>query len=178
MTRTSSRLTPDDWLKAGLRAIAKSGPEALKAEPLASQLNVSKGSFYWHFRDVPAYHETLLSYWEDKTAGTAAQLFEADKNPVTRLRSLAQTFATLNRTENAVRSWANAHKGARKSVNRVDAARLKVFERTLAEIGISNPEMARILYAAAIGMNTVGSSAPKDSFAAIGSLVDLVLALR
>ena len=46
------------------------------------------------------------------------------------------------------------------------------------DIGIDNPEMARILYASAIGMTSLGNASPADHISAIGSLVDLVLALR
>lgn len=38
--------------------------------------------------------------------------------------------------------------------------------------------MARILYASAIGMTSLGNASPADHISAIGSLVDLVLALR
>ena len=45
---------PGDQHEPVIAALAETGPEALKAEPLAARLGVSKGSFYWHFRDVPA----------------------------------------------------------------------------------------------------------------------------
>lgn len=178
MARSSSRLGPKDWLKAGAKALASAGPDALKAEPLAVRLKVSKGSFYWHFRDVPAFQKSLLEEWEVTTLTESEGAMDAGESPVATLRSLAQAFATVDKVELAVRSWAHAHKGARRSVERVDAARLGFLQETLSEIGIDNPEMARIIYAAAIGMNSIGKHAPKDSAAAIGSLVDLVLALR
>lgn len=178
MRRASSRLGPKDWLKAGTKALASDGPDALKAEPLAVRLKVSKGSFYWHFRDVPAFQKSLLEEWEVNALTQSENARGAMENPVTTLRSLAQAFATLDKLELAVRSWANSHKGARRSVERVDATRLGFLQDALTEIGIENPEMSQIIYAAAIGMNGIGKQAPKDRAAAIGSLVDLVLALR
>ena len=62
------RLSPEDWLKAGLDALAASGPEALKAEPLARALETTKGSFYWHFADVPAFRQALLEFWGENAA--------------------------------------------------------------------------------------------------------------
>ncbi|WP_317056971.1 TetR family transcriptional regulator [Roseovarius rhodophyticola] len=178
MARISSRLGPGDWLKAGAKALASAGPDALKAEPLAVRLKVSKGSFYWHFRDVPAFQKSLLQEWEVNALTHSEDVRDADDAPVAQLRSLAQAFATLDKLEIAVRSWAQAHKGARRSVERIDASRLGFLQNALTEIGIANPEMARIIYAAAIGMNGIGKQAPSDNAAAIGSLVDLVLALR
>jgi hypothetical protein len=44
------QLSVQDWLDQGLKTLAKSGFTALKAEPLAKAMGVSRGSFYWHFR--------------------------------------------------------------------------------------------------------------------------------
>ena len=62
---TRQRLSPDDWLKAGVDALARLGPEGLKAEPLARVLETTKGSFYWHFPDVPTYQKRVLEYWSE-----------------------------------------------------------------------------------------------------------------
>ncbi|WP_159453996.1 hypothetical protein [Roseovarius albus] len=48
----------------------------------------------------------------------------------------------------------------------------------MSQTGISNPEMARILYSAAIGMASLPSRGEVSDQDSIGSLVDLVLALR
>ena len=48
----SDRLTKSDWIDHGLRTLANDGPNALKVGPMATTLKVSRGSFYWHFRDI------------------------------------------------------------------------------------------------------------------------------
>ena len=45
-----------------------SGFTALKAEPLAKAMGVSRGSFYWHFADVGAFHAAILRHWRDVAA--------------------------------------------------------------------------------------------------------------
>ena len=40
----SERLSADDWVKAGLKALAADGFTALKADPLAKALGISRGS--------------------------------------------------------------------------------------------------------------------------------------
>ena len=40
------QLSAQDWLNQGLKTLAKSGFTALKAEPLAKAMGVSRGSFY------------------------------------------------------------------------------------------------------------------------------------
>ncbi|WP_397543684.1 TetR family transcriptional regulator [Roseovarius salis] len=182
--RRSTRLSRDDWLAAGIKVLADRGADALKAEPLARHLQTTKGSFYWHFTDVPAFHEVLLTRWEETATDEMARLLEATHTPVARLRELAQAIAEPRwqpgaaSVEASIRAWSTVNDTARAAVERVDAARLAQLRALLSETGIGNPEMASILHGAAIGMAMQGAGAETDRRAAIGSLVDLVLALR
>ena len=45
------RLTKQDWINSGLRTLATEGASALKVGAMAAALGVSRGSFYWHFKD-------------------------------------------------------------------------------------------------------------------------------
>src|SRR5271166_2476814 len=51
----NDRLTKEDWIRHGLRTLANEGAHALKVGPMATKLKVSRGSFYWHFRDIPDF---------------------------------------------------------------------------------------------------------------------------
>lgn len=178
------RLTRDDWLLAGFEALCEVGPAALGAEPLARRLGATKGSFYWHFADVPAYSAALLALWEED----AAQGLEAASRAATeaaRLRGCAQAMAATaeadsltRRAESAIRAWAGTDPIAAEAVARVDTARLARLHRLLSACDIGNLEMARIVYAAAIGMQAMRDPARDQAAPAIGSLVDLILALR
>ncbi|MEM8755480.1 MAG: TetR family transcriptional regulator, partial [Pseudomonadota bacterium] len=46
------RLSRDDWLAHALGTLAAEGAPALRADRMAKALGVSRGSFYWHFRDL------------------------------------------------------------------------------------------------------------------------------
>ncbi len=52
------------WVDAALKALAAGGPDAVRVEALAVSLGVSKGGFYWHFKDRQALLEELLDTWE------------------------------------------------------------------------------------------------------------------
>ena len=54
------RLTADDWIDAGFAVLADSGPNALRIDRLCERLDVTKGSFYWHFTDFSAYRGALI----------------------------------------------------------------------------------------------------------------------
>ena len=58
------RLNRQSWIDAGLRALVAEGPTALAAEPLARQLGTTKGSFYWHFKDVPDFQKAVIRDWQ------------------------------------------------------------------------------------------------------------------
>jgi len=64
--RMVARKSQADWLKAARLALLTGGADAVRAERLAADLGVSKGSFYWHFKDVPALREALIAEWEDE----------------------------------------------------------------------------------------------------------------
>lgn len=179
------RLTKTDWLLAGFAALAEDGPEALKAEPLARRLGTTKGSFYWHFADVPAYHAAMMDLWADQAVSHIPAALEVEPTPTAKLRKLSQIIAahrseTLGgvKLDAAIRAWSRANAEVAKRLADVDGRRLGVLENLLTETGISNPEWARIIYSADIGMEDLSSRDARDNTNAMGSLVDLVLALR
>ena len=176
-----TRLRRHNWLEAGLSALGEAGHSALQAEPLARRLGTTKGSFYWHFDDLPAFHTAVLEVWEEGATRTLDTAMESEKGDVARLRRFGQVIADRPGgpdPEPAIRAWALGHPRAAETVARVDAKRLTYLAGLLKGLGIGNPEMAQILYAASIGMETMGPAAPTDRAGAMGTLVDLVLALR
>ena len=72
MATTSHPKHPPSSLPIGspqpLARFAEQGIEAVRVELLARDLNVSKGSFYWHFRDRNDLLERLLDDWERSRA--------------------------------------------------------------------------------------------------------------
>ncbi len=60
----TNNLQAADWIAAALARFADQGIDAVRIELLARDLNVSKGSFYWHFRDRGELLEMLLDDWE------------------------------------------------------------------------------------------------------------------
>ncbi len=60
------KLGRHDWLTIALKVLAESGIEAVRVEPLAKLMNVTKGSFYWHFKDREDLLEAMLHSWETR----------------------------------------------------------------------------------------------------------------
>ena len=143
------RLTSRDWVNAGLKALARSGFTALKADTLAKALGVSRGSFYWHFADVGAYHDAVLQRWREVAYENV--VLEVEGTAENRLATLLdRAFRADGRLERAVRGWAKA----KSMVEAVDARRLGYIRDLLVEGGLAPDEAtirARVVYWAYLG---------------------------
>jgi AcrR family transcriptional regulator len=151
----ADQLTAKNWLDQGLRTLASHGFTALKAEPLAKVMGVSRGSFYWHFADIGAFHAALLQRWHEVAAEQIIAGVEADaggEEPIARL--LRRVFGFKPALENAVRSWATHDAVARNAVQAIDQRRLSYVESLLAASGLPSSiarARAQILYWAFLG---------------------------
>src|SRR6202166_650305 len=113
----ADQLSAKDWLDQGLRALAARGFTALKAEPLAKAMGVSRGSFYWHFADICAFHAAILKHWREGAAEQIiANLEAASDNDTPLLLLLRQAFGAKLALEKAVRTWATVDPAARAAV--------------------------------------------------------------
>ncbi|WP_093092586.1 TetR/AcrR family transcriptional regulator [Shimia aestuarii] len=181
---TATRLSPDLWIAAGFDALLEQGPAALKAESLARRLKTTKGSFYWHFKDVPAFHAAMLEQWERQALLDIEAALVEDSTAAQKLRHLSQIATIGNgdsangmRLEPAIRAWAHDNDFVAEAVARVDDLRLTQLTAALSENGLSNPELSRILYAANLGMAELSRRDGEVNDAPLGTLVDLILAL-
>lgn len=179
MTRLSQR----DWVAAGFRALASKGPQALKAEPLARDLKTTKGSFYWHFKDVPTFQAAMITFWEEKATGEIITLLDALPTPDSKLRTLSQIATEPQGThggigaEPAIRAWAKSNQNVAAAVRRVDAARLTQLSAIFADMKLTNPDLPRLFYAGLIGLQEIADGDDGASAAPLATLTDLMIAL-
>ncbi|MGJ5177893.1 TetR/AcrR family transcriptional regulator [Bradyrhizobium oligotrophicum] len=151
----NEQLSATDWLDQGLKVLASRGFTALKAEPMAKVMGVSRGSFYWHFEDVAAFHAALLKHWREIAAEQIITRVEAsaDAEPVIAVL-LRRTFSVRLTLERAVRSWATSDAVARQAVQAIDKRRLGYVESLLAAEGLAPAAAqarAQVLYWAFLG---------------------------
>ena len=133
------RLSRADWVAAGLEALAREGDSGLKAEPLARRLGVSRGSFYWHFADLDAFHEAVVTRWRDVAVDAVIRDLErhAAGDVEARLRRLVRLALQADPSlEIGMRAWLAER--ARAAVAAVDARRLVYLGRLLREAGIAS----------------------------------------
>lgn len=159
--RSGDRLTRDDWVFAGLSALARAGSGALKADVLAKSLGVSRGSFYWHFTDLTAFHRAILDAWEDRaTSQVIAAVDAAPGGRGDRLLELTRlVFGADGSLERQVRSWAAHDPVASAAQDRVDRRRVAYVKALFISAGFDEPQAtlrARVLYLALIGQFVAG----------------------
>src|SRR5881398_2071512 len=138
----------EDWIKQGLKTLATDGFTALKADPLAKAMGVSRGSFYWHFADLGAFHAAVLKRWREIAAEQIiADVEAASDEPLKAL--LRRTFGARLDLERAVRNWAAFDAAAQSAVRAIDRRRLDYIEELLEKRGLEAATArarAQILY--------------------------------
>lgn len=127
-----TRTPRSSWIDEGLRALAASGPDAVRIEPLARALGVTKGGFYWHFDDRRALLDEMLDTWERTVIDEVIEQVEAGggdaRARLRRLFGLASEDAV--RIDLAVRDWARRDDAVAGRLRRGDNRRMQ-YMRTL-----------------------------------------------
>ena len=133
-----TRTPRNSWIDAGLRALAAGGPDAVRVEPLAQELGVTKGGFYWHFKDRNGLLEEILDRWEHVMVDAVIEEVEAKGgDAVTRLRRLFGLGASVDdllAIELAIRDWARRDDAVAARVLRVDNKRMDYMRGLFGEL--------------------------------------------
>src|SRR5713101_534872 len=105
-----TRTPRSSWIEEGLRALAAGGPDAVRIEPLARALGVTRGGFYWHFDDRRALLEEILDTWERVGVDEVIERVEREGGDASaklqRLSALAASSEEPLRIDLAIRDWA------------------------------------------------------------------------
>lgn len=136
----TKRLTPEHWIDFALATLAREGFEALKADVLARKLRVSRGSFYWHFADLGAFHTAVIERW--KQVATEAIIADIERHDAAegRLEALMRhAFGRNAALELRMRAWADNNAAAARALAEIDSRRRTYIEQLLRDAGIAAP---------------------------------------
>ena len=141
-TKTSDNLTREDWISGAWDMLGETGLDGVRVEPLAKNLGVTKGSFYWHFKDRQELLDALLdrwfAIWDDQMSpdidgnGTAADRIWALIESVIRRTTRSQTIS--------LRLLSHKDPDVALRIEERDAQRLAFLMQRLKEIGFSHEE--------------------------------------
>jgi len=184
-------LTPRTWTDAATEVLVDQGIDHVRVDVLAKQLGVTRGSFYWHFRDREELLRSVLSQWhEGTTEQLTARLARAHTDPRQQLRDVlslpfrGRSAARAARIELAIRAWARRDDTARHAVDEADASRIGYIAQVFSSLGFAVAEArarAFLAYAYVVGESLMptqgGSTQRQDRARLVERLLQQVLAV-
>jgi len=123
-----TRTPRSKWIDEGLRALAAGGPDAVRIEPLAQALGVTRGGFYWHFDDRRALLDEMLDTWE--RVGLDAVIERVESEGGSARAKVRRTFALISSSHEwlaidlAVRDWSRREQTVAERLRRIDNRRM------------------------------------------------------
>lgn len=182
----TTRLSPEDWIMAGFRALTAGGSQAIRAEAIARDLGVSKGSFYWHFKDVPALKRAMLDHWADIATKQIITTVEYNRKEASeQLRLLVRIATSENNApyggkmvEAAIRDWARYDPDAADTLGTVNRQRLAFLTKLFEQNGAPHErsaQLANLLYAALIGLEQLDHHGMVEAQHDLPALLEILL---
>lgn len=138
----SKRLSRNDWLEAALK-LCESGINKVKVAPLAEDMGVTTGSFYWHFKNRRELLESLLEYWEREMTDNAIEAAKAFAgSPEERILFIMDTITkgNLARYDLPIWHWSQSDANAGRVFRRVLKKRFDFAAWMFSEAGFSREE--------------------------------------
>ena len=120
-------LSQEEWLERALEVVSVEGGAKLRIATLVDAVGVTKGSFYWHFKNRDDFVHRLIDYWHERyTLTVSSYLDESHESAGEKLRKLMKMVFVeqLTRHDLAIRAWAVAEPKLRNLVKRTDDHRL------------------------------------------------------
>jgi AcrR family transcriptional regulator len=166
----TSKLGRSDWTDAAIHTLLSSGIDAVQITRLASQLQVSRGSFYWHFADRGELLTAILDEWRVRN-GRAIKTVLRD---VDSLSTAVLEFFSLwvdntcfsPALDQCVRDWAQLDPAVFERVRKEDQRRIRHIDQCFQRFGYEAQEAlvrARILYFAQVGYYAMHMQEPMQS---------------
>ena len=145
--RQRTSLTPERWVAAATEMLVDQGIDSVRVDTLARTLKVTRGSFYWHFRDREDLLRAVLQAWRTRaTEQLTKRLESAHDDPREQVRDLislpfrGRSAVRAARIELAIRAWARRDAMARAFVDEADASRIGYIAQVFSSLGFGIAE--------------------------------------
>lgn len=160
------KMSREQWVRAALKVLATGGLQALSVEPMARRLGVTKGSFYWHFKNRDALLLATLSQWEANNAEAIASYERNISQPQERLAALFIAAFEPDALGDLLPHLmaARDHHLVEPALRRVTESRLRYLTRAYGECGLHEEESRRralLSYSAYLGVFQIMSTSPE-----------------
>ncbi|MEZ5899412.1 MAG: TetR/AcrR family transcriptional regulator [Hyphomicrobiaceae bacterium] len=140
----NERLSREEWLAQALEILALEGQAKLRVDAICTALGVTKGSFYWHFKDRDDFVHSVVKFWGDRfTDPVMKQVTQFGGSARDRLKALMRTVSEgrFARYDVSIRAWAAQDPELiAEIVKTVDRRRLAFVGSLFAELGFEGKE--------------------------------------
>ena len=140
--RSSDSLTREDWIDGAWEMLGESGVDGVRVEPLARRLGVTKGSFYWHFKERQELIDALLDRWFMAWDSQLTPNFDTVADPAERIWALFESVigrVTRGQTV-SLRMLSHTDADVARRIEERDSQRLLFLMDRLKEIGFTEEE--------------------------------------
>jgi AcrR family transcriptional regulator len=144
MKTDAHRLSREEFLMLALEEVAKAGGAKLRIDKLVNGLGVTKGSFYWHFKDREDFVQSLMQFWAEYTTGQVIERTDQIQGDARkRLWSVMQIIFTegLDKYELPMRAWAAEEPQVVPILREVEARRVAYARALFAEMGFQGQDL-------------------------------------
>ncbi len=157
-----SQLDRGNWIESAIDVLAREGIAGLRVEVLAKRCGVTKGSFYWHFKDRQDLLAAVLEHWREgrirdieKTTSFTPGMERSQLHYAIEVYGASRNRKGMS-IELAVRDWARHDPQAAAVVEAVDLYRLDCTRKLFVAAGMSDAEAksrSLLLYACVFGLS-------------------------
>ena len=138
-----TRLNRDGWLQHALEVLRDEGIQGVRIGRMARDLGVTKGSFYWHFKDLHDLHQSMLEHWAEKYSDVVSENREYfNRDAIGGLLAAMSRVREdrLDAFEVAMRSWADHDPVADAVVRAVYERRTKFVRSFFTRLGFNGAD--------------------------------------
>ena len=141
------------WFTTGLQIIKDEGVSRITIDNLCNLLEITKGAFYHHFKNIDGYIDALMAFWVKEN-----------------------TFAFIEKVEklNNAKGWSYTNNIVQQHVKQVDKLRLDYLTKLGQDCGYNIEyahKIATIQYALLIGLQHICSEIPTGDFNELQNLL-------
>jgi AcrR family transcriptional regulator len=171
-----------DWIAEARQMLIGGGVAAVQINPLAARLKVTRGGFYWRFRNRKDLLNHLLEDWRSGNCRSFMMALERVGSPQERYRRVVRMLVEEKdfdpALDTAIRQWGTVDAEVRKIVNQVDNERIGGFVKIFLEAGQDSTEAmvrARVVYFHQVGYYALGIDESRAERRRLVSTYDRIL---
>lgn len=133
-------LSREKWLELAIDAMSKSCKSKFSLDSLLKAMPVSKGSFYWHFKDRAEFLAALMEYWDRHDTQSVVEALDAPAQSASAADKLWELMCIVyemsyGRYDLLIRSLTLEFPDLQQAIALVDQRRFETVHQLFAEMG-------------------------------------------